>query len=553
MLRRIFSFGFLCLGCLTQECGTFAAGTSVTASRNQFSTSSRHLRRTSAGARKEQDVAMARMFFDNMGMPNDQEDGHDDGVEDEDTSAPSSSSRGTRVRGRTSARSSRRGRRGGRGIFKKNRVADVVPSSTQEQQLYAYDEAAEDEAARRDAHSTHEITSEFMKRFARNMRLAVLTDSKGDMDERKRQRMIRELQEENERDGTTNAEERDGTTAEEEDVKADEQESEVGDDPLPVQPQQDLYDRRTVAHHSHSLQERKRTRPRNSGKVVHMLNNRPRRSSSFDRTRTKGGALQHHSRVEEYRRQMHRCRTVACMQAVEKKLAEAHDTVGKNDKAKQEGLYTPDRRLDTPQQDFDTAHAASSPFDGHEDVEQVENQVDNDNQQNEKMENSQVDEKMNNQEQDVEIVSGRKDAAVNDAQVEDHAQPADDFRQSDDFHQVDDFQQADDAQQTTDTDQFDDTQEQATPLSSPRSSSLPLLNSVDVSGTGSGDAKSNRKEARSRLTHRRVGQMRVLGAHGDIAREERERSFELDPKKPGEMILNMAKALWTSLRLTVGI
>lgn len=51
-----------------------------------------------------------------------------------------------------------------------------------------------------DAVASHKVVSEFMKRFSRNMRLAVLDDSKGDMPEAKRLKMMRELREANKLD-----------------------------------------------------------------------------------------------------------------------------------------------------------------------------------------------------------------------------------------------------------------------------------------------------------------------------------------------------------------
>lgn len=56
-------------------------------------------------------------------------------------------------------------------------------------------QALEEKAAVRRARASHQIMKQFMHNFARNMRYAILADSKGDMPEEERQRMLRQLQE----------------------------------------------------------------------------------------------------------------------------------------------------------------------------------------------------------------------------------------------------------------------------------------------------------------------------------------------------------------------
>jgi len=49
----------------------------------------------------------------------------------------------------------------------------------------------------RESNAEHKVMQEFMRRFSRNMRLAVLTDSKGDMDESRRQALIKKIRQDN--------------------------------------------------------------------------------------------------------------------------------------------------------------------------------------------------------------------------------------------------------------------------------------------------------------------------------------------------------------------
>jgi len=54
-----------------------------------------------------------------------------------------------------------------------------------------------EQALKRDKNVEHNVMSDFMRRFSRNMRAAVLEDSKGDMPEGTRQKLISEIQDEN--------------------------------------------------------------------------------------------------------------------------------------------------------------------------------------------------------------------------------------------------------------------------------------------------------------------------------------------------------------------
>merc|ERR1719491_431757 len=65
-------------------------------------------------------------------------------------------------------------------------------------------------AVQRRAHSQHAVMQQFMKKFARNMRVSVLEDSKGDMPEEQRQRLIAQAEAQQQAEAQKQAEDGDG-------------------------------------------------------------------------------------------------------------------------------------------------------------------------------------------------------------------------------------------------------------------------------------------------------------------------------------------------------
>ncbi|CAD7958303.1 unnamed protein product [Amoebophrya sp. A120] len=406
--------------------------------------------------------------------------------------------------------------------------------------------ATSQDADQQDARSAHKVTSEFMKRFARNMRLAVLSDSKGDMDEKKRLKMIHALQLENREDdlkGRATAEENNsaeedllaprpettpvaaqvaggqedndldlpgedadggraimGTSREDHVAQpgaearvsereetdwdggqgegrgedetgrsentevdgADEDALEHGAPRREINPHQNKHGARRNAQKLHQL--RRRT------KKIRMLNQLVRSSNK----QLHSASAQLPTRIlslSAYRKKMHACRTVACMNAVEKRRPRdrERDNVGSES----------DRAQPSP------AESAAL--------------------------------------QSLRTTQGKQEFAAADREEDDT------------FGQA----ESTSAQRDENADVESSSAQQGN-----------LVNSganVFIPSAFRAPRQPPREKKRLSPTARRVKAMRVWGAHGDVEWEMRKRVLQLDPAHPAQMLRNMMRAVFDSI------